>query len=57
VGDASSYSLHSVTPGAITLSECENAEVLVHSLETQFQPITVPSVPSDFEMVDVALRS
>jgi hypothetical protein len=35
----------------------EEAEALTDSLETQFQPVTVPSVPAVIEMVDVALRS
>jgi hypothetical protein len=33
------------------------AEALADSLETQFQPLTDPSVPAVIETVDVALRS
>jgi hypothetical protein len=35
-----------VTPGGIAPSDCENADVLVDSLEDQFQPAIVPSVPA-----------
>jgi hypothetical protein len=44
-------------PGGISVPDSENAEVIADSLETQFQPVTVPSVPAAIEMVDVALRS
>jgi hypothetical protein len=44
-------------PGEITLSDSEKAEALADNLETQFQPVTDPSVPAVIEMVDVALRS
>jgi hypothetical protein len=43
--------------GGITLSDSEKAEALADRLETQFQPVTDPSVPAVIEMVDVALRS
>jgi len=32
-------------------------EALAESLEAQFQPVTVPSVPAVIETVDVALES
>jgi hypothetical protein len=35
----------------------QNAEALANILETRFQPLTVPSVPTFIEMVAVALRS
>ena len=47
----------SVTPGGIALSDSEKAEALADSLEAQFRPVTDPSVPAVFEMVDVALES
>jgi len=46
-----------VTPGEIALSNSEKAEALADSLETQFQPVTVPSVPAVIEIVDMALES
>jgi hypothetical protein len=46
-----------VTPGGIALSDSEKAEGLADNMETQFQPVTDPSVPAVIEMVDVALRS
>jgi hypothetical protein len=46
-----------VTPGGISLSDSEKAESLADNLETQFQPVTDPSVPAVIEMVDVGLRS
>ena len=46
-----------VTPAGLALSDSEKAEALADSLEDQFQPVTVPSVPSVIEMVDVALES
>jgi hypothetical protein len=45
------------TSGGIDISESEKAEALADSLETQFQPMTVPLVPAVIEMVGVALRS
>ena len=45
-----------VTPGELALSDSEKAEALVDSLEAQFQPVTVPSVPAVIETVDVALE-
>jgi hypothetical protein len=57
-GDESSYSISPlVNPGGIALSDSEKAEDLSDSLETQFQPVTDPSVPAVIEMVYVALRS
>jgi len=44
-------------PGGIAISDSEKAETLPDNLETQFQPVTYPSVPAIIEMVDVALRS
>jgi hypothetical protein len=41
----------------ITLSDSEKAEALVGNLETQFQPVTNPPVPSFIEIVDVELTS
>ena len=46
-----------VTPGGIALSDAEKAEALAESLEAQFQPVTVPSVPAVIEMVNVELES
>ena len=45
------------TPGGIALSDSEKAEAFTDNLETQFQPVTDPSVPAVTKMVDVALRS
>jgi hypothetical protein len=57
-GDDSSYSVSPlVTPGGIALSDSEKAEALAHNLETQFQPVTGPSLPAVIEMVNVGLRS
>ena len=57
-GDESSYSVSPlVTPGGIALSDSEKAEALADSLETQFQPVTDPSVPAVIEMVDAELGS
>jgi hypothetical protein len=57
-GDESSYSVSPlVTPGGIALSDSEKAEALADSLETQFQPVTDPSVPAVIETVDVGLKS
>ena len=56
--DESSYS---VSPPGHTGGICslrpEKAEALADSLETQFQPVTNPSVPAVTEVVNVALRS
>ena len=58
MGDESSYNVSPlVTPGGIALSDSEKAEALVDNMETQFQPVTDPSVPAVIEMVDVGLRS
>jgi len=46
-----------VTPGGIALSDSEKDEALADSLETQFQPVTDPSVRAVIEMVDVELGS
>jgi len=46
-----------VIPGGIALSDFEKAEALADSLETQFLPVTDPSVRAVTEMVGVALRS
>jgi len=46
-----------VTTGGVALSDPEKAEVFADNLETQFQPVTDPSVPAVIEMYDVALRS
>jgi hypothetical protein len=57
-GDESSYSVSPlVTPGGIPLPDSEKAEALADNLETQFQPVTDPSVPALIEMVNVCLRS
>ena len=57
-GDESSYSVSPRGhPGGIALPDSEKAEVLAGNLETQFHPVTDPSVPAVNEMVDVALRS
>jgi hypothetical protein len=45
------------TQGGIALSDSEKAETLADNMETQFPPVTDPSVPAVTEMVDVALRS
>jgi hypothetical protein len=56
--DESSYSISPlVTPGGFGLLDSENAEALAGNLETQFQPVTDPSIPAVIEMVDLALRS
>ena len=46
-----------VTPAGIALSDSKKAETFDDSLEAQFQPVTVHSVPAVVEMVDVALES
>ena len=54
-------SSYSVSPyghhGGIALSNSEKAEALAENLETQFQPVTDPSVSAVIEMVDLRLRS
>ena len=56
--DESSYSVSPlVTPGVIALSDSEKAKALADNLESQFQPVTHPSVPAVIEKVYVALRS
>ena len=56
-GDESAYSIPRGNPGGIALSDSEKVKSLDDSLETQFQPLTDPSVPKVIEMVDVELRS
>ena len=46
-----------VSPGGIAVSDSEKVEALADSLETQFQPVTDPSIPAVIEMVDVELGS
>jgi hypothetical protein len=46
-----------VTPGGIALSDPEKAEALADNLETQFQPVTDPSVPAVIEAVNAGLGS
>ena len=46
-----------ITPGGLALSDAEKAEALADSLEAQFQPVTVPSVPAVIEKVNVELDS
>jgi len=54
--DESSYSISPlVTPGGIARSDSEKAEALADNLESQFQPVTDPSVPAVIETVGVAL--
>jgi hypothetical protein len=55
-GDESSYCVTPlVTPGGIAVSDSEKAEALADNLESQFQPVTDPSVPAVIEMGDVGL--
>ena len=58
-GDESSYSVSfpGHPGGRVALSDSEKAEALADNLETQFQPVTDPSVPAVIEIVDVVLRS
>ena len=57
-GDESFYSVSSPGhTGGIAFSDSEKAEALAVNLETQFQPVTDPSVPAVIEKIDVALRS
>ena len=46
-----------ITIGGISLWDSEKAEALSDNLETQFQPVTDPSVSAAIETVNVALRS
>jgi hypothetical protein len=55
-GDESSHSISPWSPWGIGLSASEKAEALADSLEAQFQPVTVPSVPAGIEMVGVVLE-
>jgi hypothetical protein len=45
------------TPVGIALSDSEKAEAFADNLETQFQSVTVPSVPAVIEIVNVGQRS
>jgi hypothetical protein len=57
-GDESFYSVSPlVTQGRIALSDSEKAEAFADNLESQFQPVTDPSVPAVIETVNVGLRS
>ena len=56
-GDKISYSVSPWSHRGIALTDSEKTEALSDDLETQFQPVTVPSVQKVFEAVDVALRS
>jgi hypothetical protein len=42
---------------SVALPDYEKSKDFADSLEPQFQPINVPSVPTVIEMVDVALES
>jgi hypothetical protein len=44
-------------PGGIALSDSEKPVALSDNLETQFHPVTDPSVLIVIEMVDVAMKS
>ena len=58
MGDEISHSISPLGhPGGLALSDSEKAEALADSLETQFQPVTVLSVPAVIETVDVAMES
>jgi hypothetical protein len=46
-----------VTTGGIPLSDSEKAEALADNLETQFQPVTDPSVPAGIETVNMGMGS
>jgi hypothetical protein len=46
-----------ITPWEIALLDSKNVEDLADNLETQFQPVTDPSVPAVMEKVNVRLRS
>lgn len=52
-GDENSYSVSLFTLGE-SIFQTEKAKALADSLETQFEPVTFPSVPAFIEMVDVA---
>jgi hypothetical protein len=57
-GDESFYSLSPlVTPVGVALSDSEKSEALADNLETQFQPVTDPSVAAVIETVNMGLRS
>jgi hypothetical protein len=45
-----------VTPGGTALCDQEKAEALADSLESQFQPVNVPSYPTVIEKVTEALQ-
>jgi len=44
-------------PGELALSECEKAETLADSLETQFQPVNDPSVLAAIEVFNQPNRA
>jgi hypothetical protein len=46
-----------VTPRGIALSQSEKRENLVDNLQTQFLPVSFPSVLVVIVMVDVAIQS
>ena len=46
-----------VTQEGTALSDSEKAEALADSLDSQFQPVTAPSVPAVIEEVNVQLES
>ena len=56
-GDESPYSIFPPGHPGESLSQTLRKPKPSLSLETQFQPVTDPSVPTVIEMVDVALRS
>jgi hypothetical protein len=57
-GDESLHSLSPlVNPGGTPFSYSEKAEALADCLEAQFQTVTVYSVRTVIQMVDVALES
>jgi hypothetical protein len=44
-----------VTPGGLAQSDSKKAQALADSLEVQFQPVNVPSVPAVIEVVNEAM--
>jgi hypothetical protein len=57
-GDANPNSITPlVIPGGLALSDEKKAEAIADSLEAQFRPVTVPSVPAVIEMVHTELES
>jgi hypothetical protein len=56
--DANPHSLTPlVIPTGLALSDEEKAEAIADSLDSQFRPVTVPSVPAVIEMVHTELES